>query len=92
MNDLKPVNISYKQASGAVKATAGYVYSVVLTGGSDAASVTLKDGGSSGDAKMVLKAAAGATVVYNFTRGLTFATGIYATITGTTPDVTIGYR
>jgi len=87
--DLKPSNISYLQATGDVKTSAGYVYSIILTGGSDAATLILKDNTT---AKIVLAAAANSTVTFNTDHGLYFATSIKATITGTTPSITVGHR
>lgn len=60
------------------------LWSVVLTGGSDAASVIVKDG-SSGATRLTLKAAANTTVSHRFVQGVLFTTGIHATFTGTGP-------
>jgi hypothetical protein len=80
-------------ASGAVKATPGHVLSVVLTGGSDAASVILYDAASATGTKLVtLKVAAGASVVYCPPRSIPFGTACYAGITGTSPAIYVQYE
>lgn len=69
-------------ADGTVHPTQGRVTCVVLTGGSDAATLVLKDGGSGGTTKLTIKAPINETRVVNF-RGANFATDIYADVTGT---------
>lgn len=80
--DLKEVS-----ATGNVTSTVpAYLFSVTLTAGSDAATLVVKDG-SSGAARLTLKAAAGATAQWRAASkdGVLFATAIHATFTGTTP-------
>lgn len=75
-------------ATATVHPTQGRVTTVVLTGGSDAATLILKDGGASGTTKVTIKAPINATVVVPL-RGANFATDIHATITGTAPAVMV---
>jgi hypothetical protein len=64
-----------------------YLRGVSLTGGSDAATLTLKAGGSSGTTVLVVKAATNTTVhvpLYDsFCGG-----GVHATVAGTAPSAT----
>lgn len=69
-------------ADATIHPTQGRVTCVVLTGGSDAASLVLKDGGSGGTTKLTIKAPINTTVVVPL-RGSNFATDIYADGTGT---------
>ncbi len=75
-------------ADATVHAVPGRVTCVVLTGGSDAATLVLKDGGSGGTTKLTIKAAINTTVVVPL-RGATFETDIYADLTGTGPAAMI---
>lgn len=80
--DLKEVT-----ATGNVTAVVpAYLHSVTLTAGADAASVVIKDG-SSGAARLTLKAAASSTVTWRAgsADGVLFAAAIHATFTGTSP-------
>lgn len=78
-------------ASALVKTGPGVVHSVVLTGGSDAATLVLGDEvATGGDAIVTLGAAAGASV--SAVLDVAFGVGLYATITGTAPAVTVSYR
>lgn len=63
-----------------------YLHSVVLTAGSDAATLLVKDD-STGDTRLTLKAAASTSVVWNSSskEGVFFGTTIHATLTGTAP-------
>jgi len=80
-------------ASGAVTTFPTRVLGMGLSGGSDAATLILKDGGSSGTVKtLTLKAAAGTTVYWNFPNGITFSTDVYAAITGTSPSAMVIYE
>jgi hypothetical protein len=62
------------------------LHSVVLTAGSDAASVIVKDG-TGGSARLTLKAAASTSVVWmaGDPEGVLFGTAIHATLSGTGP-------
>ncbi len=80
-------------ASALVKTGPGEVYGVILTGGSDAASVILYDNTAGSGTKAIgaIKAASGASVSFSLPNGVAFSKGLYATITGTTPEVTVVY-
>ena len=70
----------------------GNVLKVGVAAGADAASCTIKDGGTSGTIKWVVKAPIGEYREVTFEGGLDCATDNYATITGTTPSVSILYE
>jgi len=76
---------SEKTADGAVSATACRLHSVVLTAGSDAATVVLYDhpSAASGNKLITLKAAANTTVVFCPSSPIACDKGIYADVTGT---------
>lgn len=88
-----PATLAQRTSNGeiATASTPYQVYAVVLTGGSDAATVTLKTGGSGGTTLLTLAAAAGVSVPMQFPNGVTFHRGIYATLTGTGPSVSVAY-
>ncbi len=89
---IKKANSTHITASGLIHTGYGGVMAVILTGGSDAASVTLYDNtAASGTVIAVLKAGIDTTVVFTPAVALGVAKGIYAAITGTTPDVTVAY-
>jgi hypothetical protein len=78
-------------ASALIKTGPGVVHSITLTGGSDAATVVLGDEvATGGDAIITLAAGAGASVCAVL--DVAYGVGIYATITGTAPSVTVAYR
>lgn len=78
-------------ATGDVTTTdSSILWSVALTGGSDAASVIVKDG-SGGTTRLTLKAAANTTVSHQFVKGVLFTSGIHATFTGTGPVADFEY-
>jgi len=80
-------------ASGLVRSGPGALLAVLLTAGVDAASVTLYDNTvGSGTKLAVLKAALDATVNWTPAAGQICSTGLYAELTGTTPDVFVVYR
>jgi len=79
--------VVYLAADAAVYAGNGVLHSVSLTGGSDAATLTLKHGGSSGSTILVLKAAANTVIERVFPGGI-FVTDLYAAFTGTSPSAT----
>jgi hypothetical protein len=77
--------------TGAVKGSRGALASVVLTAGIDAASVVLDDSADGSGAKLcTLKAAANTTAVWTPAMPQAFSL-LYATVTGTTPEITIQY-
>lgn len=91
MNTAASIN---KTSSAVVSANPGTLYSVVLTAGSDAATVTLYDNASAGSGTIICKlAAAAANTTTTWSPGVRIpvANGIYATITGTSPSVTVAY-
>jgi hypothetical protein len=89
MNEI--YNYSYLAASALIKTGPGVLHAVVLTGGSDAATLVLGDEvATGGDSIVALAAAAGVTV--SAVLDVAFGVGLYATITGTAPKVTVSYR
>ena len=77
-------------ASAAINAKAGRILAVMIKAGADAATVKLLDGGASGTQKTVtLPVGIGAFDYIEFTNGIQCSTSIYATITGTTPEVAV---
>jgi len=82
---------SYLAASALIKTGPGVIHTVTLTGGSDAATVVLGDEvATAGDSIIALAAAAGVTA--SAVLDVAFGVGLYATITGTAPKVTVSYR
>lgn len=81
------------QSSAAVKTGPGALAGVLLTAGADAASVTIYDNPSaaSGTKLAVIKAAINTTASWTPTDPQVCSLGLYAEITGTTPDVFITY-
>jgi len=78
-------------ASGLIKSGPGVIHSITLTGGTDAATVVLGDEvATAGDAIISLAAAAGVSVCAVL--HVAYGVGMYATITGTAPSVTVAYR
>lgn len=78
-------NIKHVTATGDVTTTDTYLRSVVLTGGSDAATLVVKAGGSGGTTILTVKAAAGATAPPILLDDLYCDGGVHATLTGTSP-------
>jgi len=79
-------------ATAAIKSGPTALHSVILTGGSDAATVILYNNtAGSGTVICKLAAAAGTTVSWSPPKPLNCQVGIYATITGTAPSVTVAY-
>jgi len=82
---------SYLAASALIKTGPGIIHTVTLTGGSDAATVVLGDEvATGGDSIIGLAAAAGVSTHARL--DVAFGVGLYATITGTAPKVTVSYR
>jgi hypothetical protein len=69
-------------------ANGGEVKSVMLTAGSDAATLTLKENGASGAAILILKAPTNDTRQVRF-KSLAYAGQLHATLAGTGPVATI---
>jgi len=79
-------------ASAAVKAGPGQLCGVVLTAGSDTATVIIYNNtAGSGTILTRLSAVANTSAVATFPQPLVFSLGIYATIAGTAPNVTVAY-
>lgn len=79
-------------ASGLVKTGPGELHALLLTSGSNAATVTLYDNTAGSGTKLaVLKAATGLTNSFVPAVSLVFSTGLFATIAGTAPEVSIVY-
>jgi hypothetical protein len=79
-------------ASGAVKSGPGALAGVLLTAGADAASVTIYDNTAGSGTKLaVIKAAINTTASWTPTDPQVCSTGLYAEITGTTPDIFVLY-
>ena len=80
------------QSSAAVKTGPGALAGVLLTAGADQASVTIYDNTAGSGTKLaVLKAAANTTASWTPTDPQVCSTGLYADISGTTPDVFVLY-
>jgi hypothetical protein len=80
-------------ASASIIATPARILGVSIKAGTDTASVKLLDGGSSGTQKTAtLSVASGTSQHWEFPNGIQCATDIYATITGTTPEVAVEYE
>jgi hypothetical protein len=86
------IAVKATQASAQVKDKPGLLYAVVLTAGADAASVTVYNNtAGSGDKVAVLKAAAGTSASWCPAQPIACSKGLYATVTGTTPDVSVAF-
>ena len=90
---MYPVGFSHITATGAVTTKAGCLSSIILTAGADAASIVLHDNPSAASGVKILevKAALGTTTVVDLSSPLVYSKGLYATVTGTTPAITVGY-
>lgn len=77
-------------SSAAISAKPGRVLGVMIVAGTDSASVVIKDGGSSGTAKTVAMPVGTSNFDYiSFPAGIQCSTSIYATLTGTAPEVAV---
>jgi len=80
-------------ASTTIVATAARILGVMITAGTDSASVKILDGGASGTQKTAtLSVATGVSAHWTFPNSIQCATNIYATITGTTPEVAVEFE
>lgn len=79
-------------ATGDITTLTAYLRSVVLTAGSDAASVVVKAGGSSGTTILTLKAAANTSAATPDLGRVHCGSGIHVTTTGTSPAVSVIYE
>ncbi len=81
----------YLTASGTVKEGGGVLVGVVLTAGTDAATVTLYDNtAASGTVLLKLAAPAGESVIAD-SLAVRTARGIYAEVAGTSPAVAVQF-
>ena len=87
---MKGTKLTQVSATGDVTTVSTHVRSVVLTAGSDAATLTVKAGGSSGTTVLTVKAAASSTVEVALHDALC-AGGVHATLAGTGPVATFCY-
>ncbi len=78
-------------ASGVVKPSGGSLVALQITGGDDAATVTLYDNPAAGSGTILATLSVAAHVSDDFCPCLpyVFAQGCWAVITGTTPDVVV---
>lgn len=88
---MRRAAIAHVDASADITTVTTFLKGVVLTGGSDAAVLTVKAGGSGGTTVLVLKAAANTTVSANL-HNAQCTGGVHATITGTAPAATFIYE
>jgi hypothetical protein len=79
-------------ATGDITTANAYLRSVVLTGGSDAATVVVRAGGSGGTVILTLKAATASTAPQAVFGRAYCGAGIHVTVTGTAPAVTVEYE
>jgi len=79
-------------ASGSVKASSGALVAVNICGAADAATVTIYDN-TEGSGTVVAKLGVAANLSDSFcpAHPIVCAKGIYATITGTTPNVQVAF-
>lgn len=68
------------------------ISAIGITGGADAATVTLRDGGATGPVRWSLGVAAGVSDGIAFESPLRFKSDCHATVTGTTPNVHVAVR
>jgi len=65
----------------------GSVTALTITAGADAATATLRDGGSGGTIIGAISAPAGESRWQEFPAGFVFRDGLHVTLTGTDPDL-----
>lgn len=75
-------------ATGDITTSDAYLRGVVVTAGADAATATVRAGGSGGTVVAVVKAAIGATVSVDL-HDAQCGGGIHVTVGGTTPDISV---
>lgn len=84
------MRIDHVTTTGDVSTETSFLHEVTLTGGSDAATLTVKADGSSGSTVLVVKAAADTTVSVS-AHGAQVTGGIHATLAGTGPVASFVY-
>lgn len=79
-------------ATGTAKSGTGYLLSAGICAGADAATITIRSGGSGGTVLAKLGAGIGLSAYRVFASGVPFAGDLHITVTGTTPqwDVELG--
>lgn len=88
---MRPSNAKALSATGDVTTVDTHLKSVVLTSGSDAATLVVKAGGSGGTTILTLKSLATGSQAFDL--GSVFCKGgVHATFTGTTPFATFIYE
>lgn len=87
---MRTSTVKQVSATGDVTTASTHVRSVSLTAGSDAATLTVKAGGSGGTTVLTVKAAASTTVEVSLYDSLC-AGGVHATLAGTGPVATFVY-
>lgn len=85
---MSPSKIVQASATGDITTDTAHVRAVVLTAGSDAASVVVKAGGSGGTTVLTLKAAASTSVWAGLCEAHCSG-GVHVTLTGTGPTVSV---
>ena len=87
---MEAFKYTHLAASALIKTGPGIIHTVSLTGGSDAATLIIGDEvATAGDPIITMAAIAGLTVTVAL--DVAFGVGLYATITGTAPAVTVSY-
>ena len=88
---MEAFKYTHLAASGLIKTGPGILHSVTIQAGSDAATVVIGDEvATAGDTLLMLGAATAGTSVCAVL-DVSFGVGLYATITGTDPGVTVSY-
>jgi hypothetical protein len=83
-------NYSNTGASALIKTGPGILHSVVLAGGSDAATLIVYDN-TAGSGTIICKLATATGETGSAVLDVAFSKGIYAALTGTTPSVSISF-
>lgn len=83
--------IKQVSATGDVTTDDAHLRNVVLTAGSDAATLTVRAGGSGGTVVLTLKAAANTSVATGQLTDAFCANGVHATLAGTGPVASVVY-
>lgn len=86
---MNPMQMVERTTDGDVTTKDSFLHCVTLTGGSDAATVVVKQGGSSGTTILTLKCAASTSVSTGYMGDVDCADGIYVDLTGTGPTVSV---
>jgi hypothetical protein len=88
---MKAAQSKVVSATGDITTADAYLRGVVIAAGADAATCTIKRGGSGGVNVLVLAAAIGTTASAMFTADIDCPDGIHVAVTGTTPSVSVIY-